>query len=296
MKKTLLFLSTSFVSLGFAQKISVSESSEKFSTGSQNAAVTTIYEAKLDDVIKEWKKVLKDLKYEKVKEDDNEVFGDNILIKDWGNNPVDFYTKFEENKKARTIKMSTAVDLGGAYLRSNDNSDKFKYIENMSKDFALKMSKAPIEEQLKEAKEELEKQENKLKDLERKKTELQDDIVNYNSKKAKAEKELITKEAEIKKKKAEVEVQKKVVDASAGAVSEQAKSSQKIYDKLNDQLKDLEKEQKDLKNDIEDYSKKTERAEKDIKENESDQEKKKKEIEEAKKKRDEVEKKLYSIN
>ena len=78
-----------------AQSISTSEGNEKFSSGSQNAVITTIYENSLDNVISGWKKILKDYKHEKVKEHDNEIFGDNILIKDWGNNPVDFYTKFE---------------------------------------------------------------------------------------------------------------------------------------------------------------------------------------------------------
>ena len=146
-----------FLSLSVsAQKISVSESTEKFSTGSQNAVTTTIMEAKLDDVISEWKKVLKDFKHEKVKEDNNEVFGDNILVKDWGNNTVDFYTKFEENKKDKTIKMSTAVDLGGSYLKGGEHADKIKLVEKMTKDFAIKMTKEPIEERLKDAEKEIE--------------------------------------------------------------------------------------------------------------------------------------------
>lgn len=279
-----------------AQKISVSETTEKFSTGSQNAVTTTIMEAKLDDVISEWKKVLKDFKHEKVKEDNNEVFGDNILIKDWGTNTADFYTKFEENKKDKTIKMSTAVDLGGMYMKGGEHADKVKFVEKITKEFAIKMTKEPIEERLKDAEKEVAKQEDKLKDLEKDNKNLHDDIKNYNEKITKAEKELVGKEAEIKKKEAEVNVQKKVVSASSDAVSEQAKSSKKILEKLEDQLKDLQKEAKDLKNDIEDYKEKIKKAEKDIKTNEEDQKKKKEEIETAKKNRDEVKKKLDSIN
>jgi chromosome segregation ATPase len=296
MKKLIIALSA-FTALNMsAQKITVNESSEKFSTGSQNAATTTIMEADLDNVIKEWKKVLKEFKYEKVKDDNNEVFGDNVVIKDWGNNPADFYTKFEENKKAKTIKMSTAVDLGGAYLKSSEQSDKFKFVEKMSMDFAIKMTKEPIEEKLKDAERSVSKLEDKQSTLEKENKTLHEDIIDYNNKIAKAEKELLTKEADIKKKQSEVDVQKKVVDASSGAVSEQAKSSKKIYDKLADQLKDLESDKKNLKNDIEDYKEKIKKAEKDIKANEEDQKKKKEEIETAKKQKDEVKKKLDSIN
>lgn len=279
-----------------AQKITVSESTEKFSTGSQNAVTTTIMEAKLSDVINEWKHVLKDFKYEKVKEDNNEVFGDNILIKEWGNNPVDFYTKFEENKKEKTIKMSTAVDLGGSYMKGGEHSDKIKFVEKMMKEFAIKMTKEPIEEKLKAADKEVSKQEDKLKDLEKDNKNLHDDITNYNNKITKAEKELVEKSAEIKKKQAEVDVQRKVVAASSDAVSEQAKSSKKILDKLEDQLKDLKNDEKNLKEDVENYKEKIKKAEKDIKTNEEDQKKKKEEIETAKKNRDEIKKKLDSVS
>lgn len=279
-----------------AQKISVSESNEKFSTGSQNAVTTTIMEAKLDNVIHEWKKVLKDFKHDKVKEDNNEVFGDNILIKDWGANTVDFYTKFEENKKDKTIKMSTAVDLGGMYMKGGEHSDKVKFVEKITKEFAIKMTKEPIEERLKDAEKLVSKEEDKLKDLEKDNKNLHDDITDYNSKITKAEKDLITKEAELKKKEVEVNVQKKVVSASSDAVSEQAKSSKKILDKLEGQQKDLEKEKKGLQDDIVDYKEKIKKAEKDIKTNEEDQKKKKEEIETAKKNRDEVKKKLDSVS
>lgn len=295
MKK--IFACISFLSLSVsAQKISVSESTEKFSTGSQNAVTTTIMEAKLDDVISEWKKVLKDYKHEKVKEDNNEVFGDNILITDWGTNTVDFYTKFEENKKDKTIKMSTAVDLGGMYMKGGEHSDKVKFVEKITKDFAIKMTKEPFQDRLKDAEKEVAKLEDKLKDLEKDNKDLHDDIKNYNEKITKAEKELVDKEADIKKKEAEVNVQKKVVSASSDAVSEQAKSSKKILDKLEDQLKDLEKDKKDLQNDVSDYKDKIKKAEKDIKTNEEDQKKKKEEIETAKKNRDETKNKLDSIN
>ena len=296
MKRTLSYIAALVVLQVNAQRISVNESTEKFSTGSQNAATTMIMEADLGDVISEWKKVLKEYKYEKVKDDNNEVFGDNILIKDWGNNPVDFYTKFEENKKARTIKMSTAVDLGGMYLKSSEHSDKYKLLDKMMREFAIKMTKEPIEKRLKDAEKDLTKLQDKQKDLEEDNKELHEDINKYNEKITKAEKEIITKDAEIKKKKGEVDVQRKVVDASSGAVSEQAKSSKKILEKLEDQLKEPENDKKNLTNDVEDYKNKIKKDEKEIKENEENQKKKKEEIEAQKKVVEEVKKKLDSVN
>lgn len=296
MKRLPFVIATLLAFSSNAQKISVNESNEKFSNGSHNAATTTILEANIDDVIKEWKKVLKDFKNEKVKDDNNEVFGDNILIKDWGNNTADFYTKFEENKKDKTIKMSTAVDLGGTYLKESEQSDKFKYVEKLTKEFAIKMTKEPIEDRLKVADKGVSKLEDKQKDLEKDNKDLHQDINDYNGKITKAEKDLVAKEADIKKKKAELDVQKKVVAASSDAVSEQAKSSKKIHDKLEGQLQDMESDKKNLNSDISNYKEKIKKSEKDIKTNEEDQTKKKQEIETAKKNRDEIKKKLDSIN
>ncbi|MDP1802103.1 MAG: hypothetical protein Q8L81_12170 [Bacteroidota bacterium] len=295
MKKLLTISAICFAGLTFSQSISVKSGNEKFSTGSQYALTTTIYENTADDAVSEWKKVLKDFKYEKVKDSDNEVFGDNILIKEWGNNPVDIYTKFEEDKKARTVKMSTAVDLGGTYLTSSDN-DKIKFIEKMMKDFAIKMTKEPITAAVKAAEKQQEKLEDDQKDLEKDNKNLKEDIEDYKKKITKAEKEVVEKDGEIEKKKGEVHIQKKVVDASSGAVSEQAKSSKKILEKLEDQLKDLEKDKKNSKEDIEDNKKKIKKAEDDIKKNEEAQAKKKTEIDNQKKVVAEVKKKLDAVN
>jgi predicted nucleic acid-binding Zn-ribbon protein len=296
MKKIATFILASSISFSFSQSINTKEGNEKFSTGSQNAVITSIYENKLNNVMDEWKKILKDFKHEKVKDHDEEVFGDNILIKDWGNNPVDFYTKFEEDKKDKTIKMMVAVDLGGSYLSSSNDKDKFKFVEKMVRDFALKMTKEPLEDAVKENSKALEKLQDKQKDLAKDKKDLQEDIENYKKKTVKAEKEIVEKKVAIEKKKGEVKVQKKVVDASSDAVSEQAKSSKKILEKLNDQLKDLEKDEKDLKNDVEDYKEKIKKAEKNIVENDEEQVKKKKEIEEQTKVLEDFKKRLDKVN
>ncbi len=213
MKKTLLLVA-SLVSLNAlnAQEIAVRESSEKFSTGSQNAAVTTVFEISKDDAISEWKKVLKDFKNEKVKDKSDEVFGDNIVIKEWGNNPVDIYTRFEEDKKTKTVKMMTAVDLGGTYLSSSTASDKYRFIEKLMKDFAIKMSKKPIEENLKVAEKLGEKLADNQKDLEKENKNLKSDIEDAKNRIKTAEENIKKNEENQVKKKTEIEAQKKVIE------------------------------------------------------------------------------------
>jgi hypothetical protein len=212
MKQIILAAATlAFISNATAQKISVKDGSEKFSNGSHNAYTATIYETSKDDVMSKWKSVLKDFKNEKVKTDNGEIFGDNIVIKDWGNNPVDIYTSFEEDKNAKTITMHVAFDLGGAYLTGSDG-DKHSYAKKMVKDFAVKTTKESMGDKVKDLEKVLDKLEDNQKDLEKDNKGYKSDIEDYKGKIKKAEDNISKNEADQVKKKSEIDAQKKVVD------------------------------------------------------------------------------------
>lgn len=211
MKKTILSLSIALSFSGFSQNITVQESKEKFSTGFQPSISTSIFGNNKSDVIDEWKKVLKDFKHEKVKDNDDEVFGDNIVVKDWGNNTVDFYTKFEEDKKDKVIKMSVAVDLGGKYL-DKDDKDKLEFVQKIAKEFAIKMTKQPLENEIKHASKLLNKSEDQEKKLNDDKKSLSNDIEDYKNKIKKAEEDIKKTEADQSVKKSEIETQKKALN------------------------------------------------------------------------------------
>jgi hypothetical protein len=213
MKKTILTLAAfTFVAFAQAQTIEVKEGSEKFSTGSQNALSTTILENSKDDVESEWKSFLKDFKNEKVKSNKDELFADNVVIKDWSNNTVDIYTTFEEDKKTKVVKMHVAFDLGGAYLKSSEQKDKYNYAEKMVREFAIKMTKKPLMEKVKVAEKMVSKSEDDQKSLEKDNKGLKSDIESYKEKIKKAEDE-IKKKAEIETNKKAVEASKKVLDS-----------------------------------------------------------------------------------
>lgn len=211
-KNILLIVSVLTATTVSAQKINIKEGSESFSTGRQNALTTTIYENTKDNVESKWKSLLKDFKNEKVKEQKGEIFGDNVVIKDWGNDPVDVYTTFEEDKKAKTVVMHVAFDLGGAYMSSSSHKDKYNYAEKMVKEFAIKMTKEPLEEKVKDAEKALSKLEDNQKDLEKENRGLKSDIESYKEKIKKAEDDTKKNEENQTKKKAEIEAQKKAVE------------------------------------------------------------------------------------
>lgn len=221
-KNSILIASLLAVTSISAQKINIKEGSESFSTGKQNALTTIIYENTKDNVESKWKSILKDFKNEKVKEQKGEIFGDNVVIKDWGNDPVDVYTTFEEDKKAKTVTMHVAFDLGGAYMSSSSHKDKFSYVEKLVKDFAIKMTKEPLEEKVKDAEKALGKLEDNQKELEKENKNLKSDIESYKEKIKKAEDDISKNEQNQTKKKSEIEVQKKAVE-----------DAKKLLDKVN---------------------------------------------------------------
>jgi len=280
---TLLLFALGISTSLFSQKIVVKNETEKFSTGKQDAISTTVYEASLDDVEDAWKSTLKKFKNESVKTSKGEVFADNVLIPDWGNNTVDVYTIFKENKKTKEVTMFVAFDLGGAYLSSSSDNDKYRKAEKMIKEFAINTTKEAYNKQKKDLDKGYTKLEDQQKKLLKEQKSLEEDITDYRAKNVKLEKEVITNDADIVKKKKELDAQKKVVSASSGAVSEQAKSSQKIYDKIESQLKDLEKEKDNNVKSIENNKKKIEKAEKELVENQDNQSKTKVELEAQKK-------------
>jgi len=201
-----------------AQKIEVRDGSEKFANGSHNAYSATVYETSKDDVISKFKSLLKDLKNEKVKTDNGEVFGDNIVIKEWGNNPVDVYASFEEDKTAKKVTIHVAFDLGGAYLTGSDG-EKHNYAKKMVKDFAVKTTKESMGDKVKDLEKILGKLEDNQKDLEKDNKNYKSDIEDYKGKIKKAEENITKNEADQVKKKSEIEAQKKVVEEAKNVMS-----------------------------------------------------------------------------
>lgn len=285
--------------LSFSQTIDSKETNEKFSTGVQSAIATTVYGNSPDQVIAAWEKLMKDYKNETVKSSKGEVFGDNILIKEWGNNPVDIYTVFQSTKKEKkdkVVRMFVAVNLGGAYLTSSLDRSKYRDMEKIVRNFAVTMTKKPIEEELKDDTRALEKLQKKGKRLEKDKKSLQKDVENYKERISKAENEIVAKQSDLEKKNAEVSAQKAVIDAENGVVSEQSAASKKIYDKLQGQQQSLEKDVRKLKENVASYQEKIRKRETKIKQNEADQEKKKGESLSQEQKVEAIKKRLESVN
>jgi hypothetical protein len=213
MKKQILTIALAVSSLHFfAQDIKVRESNENFNTGGHNALSVTLYVTDKNMVEKEWKSKMKDFGYDKSSEKSNEYFFDNVVIKELGNNTMDVYSKVTEQKSEKTITLTAAFDLGGAYLSSSEHKDKFEYMKKMMHDFAVKITKEDLDDQIKAAGKVLSNIQDKQAGLEKDNKGLADDITNYNQKIKKANEQIEQNKKDIETKKGEVSAQQKVVE------------------------------------------------------------------------------------
>lgn len=156
MKLLMSFVLTVFVSVSLLAQIT--EGDQSMSEGLQNAL--SIEFPDVDDklVKKTWKTFLKqyDTKVKKVKGSDNGICDDVMLYDINGSNTVDLYSMID-GKKGNT-SFSIWIDLGGAYLNSEDHSKQYTSAEKFLMKFALSVTREQI-------KLEIEDEEKKLKKL-----------------------------------------------------------------------------------------------------------------------------------
>lgn len=192
-----------------SQGINVTEQNVLFLNGQHPTLVTMVYNNSMSDVMDKWKSFLKSYKNEKIKADKSgEILGDNVLIKDWGNNPVDIYARFEENKADLSVKVMVAFDLGGAYLSSSGDAAKYSSAEGMIKNFAIETTKAPLADKKKEAEKALSRMESERESQEKNLKSLRSDIESYKDKISKAEKDIQQGESDLSKKKSDIDAQR----------------------------------------------------------------------------------------
>lgn len=210
MKKTITLFAILFIAvatLSAQKKIKVSESTEKINDGKHNSLVVMLYEISEKDVQKAWKKKLKDFGRPKTKR--NTFYIEEAEHKKMGDKVFYLHSYTEETKDG--VKVVTAIDLGGAYMNSNEHKDQYKFMEKFIYEFAVEATKEAIDEVIKEESKTLSKMEKEMKDLEKDKKDLESDIKDYEKKIEKAKKDIEKNEKDQKDQKKKLEEQKKVV-------------------------------------------------------------------------------------
>jgi hypothetical protein len=189
----------------FAQNnVSVSEENTSFGVGSKNSIVVNIPYGSLDVIEKALKSELKDWdgKYNSSKGEYTTI---QAKLKEMGDKPFDAYAKIITS--GDVIKVAFAIDLGGAFMTSNQHSAQFNEMRAIVKKFAVETAKECVEEDLKAETKKLESFEKDQKDLEKDKENLLNSIDDYRKKISEAEKKIGENMTNQSNKKSEISTQ-----------------------------------------------------------------------------------------
>ena len=181
-KLSLLFISL-FTLSAFAQ-VSVEEKKVNID-GSKNGFYVSIPYGTAKDIEKELKEELKDWKGKFSNKD--YIFADNCKLKEMGKNTFDVFAKVEENPDGGAF-VSVAVDLGGAFLNSNEHSAQAKIINARLHKFGVKAAKSVVDGEIKAEEKLLKDRQGELKDLEKEQEKKEKEIEDFKKKIAENEK------------------------------------------------------------------------------------------------------------
>lgn len=200
--------------------IQVSESNEAIGNGNNNAMVVNLFENDVDKVEKEWKNTIKNYKTEKTNLHHHSLFADNVLINEISTGTVDIYSSFIEKKENKSVRMIVAIDLGGVFMSSNQHGDKFLAAKKIVHDFAVRLTKEALEQQLAEQSKKLEKLVEKKDDLEKDKKNMNSRIEEDREKIKKAQEDIAKNEESIKKNEKDQQEQQLKIDEQKKMVQE----------------------------------------------------------------------------
>ena len=177
MKKlfSLLIMMISLISFG---QIEVSEKNVSVN-GSHNGFYIAIpygdkkfIEKELKDELKSWKGNYKG---------GNPIFVDDCKLKDVGDNTFDVYAKVEENSDGGA-NVSIAIDMGGAYMNSNEHGAEFKAMESRLYKWAVKAAQSVVDGEIKDEEKALKDLEKDLSDSEKEQEKLEKEIEDFKKK------------------------------------------------------------------------------------------------------------------
>ena len=217
---SLIFTIAVFVLQSQTYEIRVTESREQIGSGNNNALTVIVYEAEYEDVEKAWKSQIRDYKSEKVELSKHTFFADNVAIKEMGTGTLDIYTNFAYKKENKSTRMVVACDLGVGYLNSMDHRERYEVMKKIIYDFAVRLTKEAISEQVKTVNKALEKLIDKQNDLEKDKKNMEERINSDKEKIQKAQADIRKNEDSITKNMKEQEEQKKLIDGQKRVVDD----------------------------------------------------------------------------
>ena len=185
MKKIITFV-VALMAFGAFSQVSVEEKKVNLD-GTKDGFYVSIPYGTLKQIEKELKDELKDWKG-KYKGGDV-IFVDDCKLKEMGKNTFDVYAKIEENPDGGAY-VSLAIDLGSAFLNSNEHAAQAKLIDARLQKFGVKAAKNVVDEEIKEEEKVLKERQKELEDLEKEEEKMKKDIEDFKKEIADTEKSI----------------------------------------------------------------------------------------------------------
>ncbi len=229
------------------ENIEVTQKSVSMSQGEQPAYIVVVPQADYNQVLKEWKKTIRQNTKSKVEENEHELFIAGTLISSIHHQPINIYSAVIE--KDSVIKVVAVFEIDSVFFAySEENHDlknekTYHQIKNFMRDFAVSQYTYAIGLELSAAEKLLKTQNKDLKEL-GKQNEIYQKEMKESEQNIKNSEDLISSyEKDSERKLSEINSKKESI---VGLADDPALASQ-----AKDQLKTLEKEKKNISDKLE---------------------------------------------
>ena len=219
MKPILLFITLFIAGNSFSQMLRVNEGSQSTVKGNQTALLIEIPFVSEDFIIDELKSYLKD--WGKCKEIKGEYVVSLGEWKEYGPKLFDVYAHAQIQKNGGA-SLSFSIDLGGAFLNSQDHADKYVLFKKSIEAFGRSVASKWINN-------ELDKETKVLKTLEKEQSDLEEDKVDLEKEIEDFKKRIEENQKKIQENLSSQEKQKSAMKTQTTKIEEIEKKKKEIY-------------------------------------------------------------------
>ncbi|MBK8847333.1 MAG: hypothetical protein IPO27_12630 [Bacteroidetes bacterium] len=168
-------------------KTTISETTDNIGGSMNNVFSVYMEGTEYKTVMKAWKRMLEDQKA-KLTTDKNDVSAANAVIPSMSASPVAIFSRLLEDKGG--VRLTAAVVKDGQFVSTTASQADADNVKKYLYDFAVRMKKKVVEEEVEKAAKELEKRQDDQKDLVKRKADYERDIEDYKRKISDREKDI----------------------------------------------------------------------------------------------------------
>lgn len=228
--------------LSSQENIEVTEETVNMSQGEQPGYIVRVPQADYEQVLKEWKKIIRHDTKSKVEENEHELLIEGTHISSIYHKPINVYSAVIHKDSA--VKIVAVYEIDSVFFSFSEekadlNAEKtHHHIEKFMREFAINQYKYAVSVELSDAEKLLKTKNKELNDLSKQNENYQKEV-KENEQNIKSSEDLISSyEKDNERKLSDINSKKESIDGLAG--------DPELADQAKDQLKTLEKEKRNI--------------------------------------------------